>query len=402
MASDGPVALDPALVELAGELRAGIPEMVERGLAQMRHELPEFFVRDDDPDFVEVYRASFRRQLHFIYDGLASGRDLDGREVPAPALEEARLSAGFGIRLASLLLGYRVTHRLILDEAIELAGKRIADADLRVAVLRETSRWLFAYIDWMTARVTTVYERERELLVRDRERRRRQLVRDLLDARPVEAGLLGYELERDHVGLVAWGEQPERALDAIRDATGLALLTVAGTGATAWGWLGAAAIGDGELRAVRGLEWPAGVRLAIGEPRHGADGFRLTHRQALSAYRIARDGSDPVTWHADVALLALTLQDPAVAREFVLRELGSLAEDDERSELLRDTLAAYFATGQNAVAAAAALGVHDRTVLYRLRSIEARLGRPILARREELGVALRLAPVVLRDERGSA
>jgi hypothetical protein len=34
-------------------------------------------------------------------------------------------------------------------------------------------------------------------------------------------------------------------------------------------------------------------------------------------------------------------------------------------------------------------------VIYRLRTIEDRLGRPILARREELGVALRLPPVVL-------
>jgi hypothetical protein len=370
--------------------------MVERGLDQMRRDMPEFFVRDDDPDFVDIYRRSYDQQLRFIYDGLASRRELDGREVPAPALEEARLSAGFGIELASVLLGYRITHRLIFDEAIDRAGERIADADLRAAVLRVTSGWLFAYIDWMTARVTEGYERERELLVRDRERRRRQLVRELLDGRPVDAAELGYRLDREHLAVVAWGDHPDRVLIALRDATGLALLTVAGTGATAWGWLGAAAIGDVALRAVRDFEPPAGVRLAIGEPARGAEGFRLAHRRAWAAYRIARDLADPVTWHADVALLALTLQDPAVARDFVVRELGPLAEDDERSELLRATLVAYFAAGQNAAAAAAALGVHDRTVLYRLRSIEDRLGRSILARREELGVALRLAPVVLR------
>ncbi len=381
--------LDVALSELAAELRAGIPEMIERGLAQMRRELPEFFARDDDPDFVEVYRCSYEQQLRFIYDGLERGRALDASEIPPPALEEARLSADFGIKLGSVLLGYRVTHRLIFDEAIDRAGERIDDPDLRAAVLRVTSQWLFAYIDLMTARVTEVYERERESLVRDSERRRRQLVRDLLDGRPVDVGQLAYELDREHLGLVAWGERPERALTALRDATGLALLTVAGTGATAWGWLG------GDTGLVRELEPPAGVRLAIGEPARGAEGFRLTHRQAWDAYRIARDSSGSVTRHADVALLALTLRDPVAAREFVLSELGPLAADDERSELLRTTLGAYFASGQNAAAAAAALGVHDRTVLYRVRSIEERLGRPILARREELGVALRLAPVVL-------
>ena len=394
--------LDAALTDLAGQLRDGIPVTVERGLAQMRVELPEFFVRDDDPDFVEIYRQSYVQQLRFIYDGLETGRDLEGQEVPALAVEEARLSAGFGIDLGPFLLGYRVTHRLILDDAIRIATERIADDDLRAAVLRVTSRWLFAYIDWMTARVTDVYERERDLLVRDRERRRRQLVRDLLDGQPIDAGQLRYELDQDHLALIAWGDEPERSLGALGDATGLALLKVAGTDTTAWGWLGAFEIGDRELRAVRDFEPPTGVRLAIGEPGHGTDGFRLSHRQALSTYRIARDASERVTWHADITLLALTLHDPAAAREFVLQELGSLADDDERSELLRDTLTAYFASGQNAASAAAALGVHDRTVLYRLRTIEERLGRPILARREELGVALRLAPVVLRNERGSA
>ena len=59
--------------------------------------------------------------------------------------------------------------------------------------------------------MTEVYERERDLLVRDRERRKRQLVRDLLEGQPGDAGQLRYELDRDHLGLVAWGDEPERA-----------------------------------------------------------------------------------------------------------------------------------------------------------------------------------------------
>ena len=188
----------------------------------------------------------------------------------------------------------------------------------------------------------------------------------------------------------------------VRDATSWELLTVAGTDATAWGWLGATAIGHPDLSRLRGFAPPMGVRLAVGEPGHGVEGFRLTHRQAVERIPNHAYASEPVTWHADIALLALTLQDPAAAREFVRQELGSLADDDERSELLRDTLTAYFATGHNAASAAAALGVHDRTVLYRLRTIEERLGRSILVRREELGVAPRLAPVVLRNDGGRA
>lgn len=376
------VTLDAALQELSGELRDDIPAMVERGLAQMRLEMPEFFARDGDPDFVEVYRQSFHAQLRFIYEGLACGRELEGVDAPPLALEEARMAAARGIDLATLLCGYRITHRLILDAAIERGG----DPD----VLRVTSRWLFAYMDWMTRQVSAVYGRERDLLVRDRERRRRQLVRDVLDGIPIDESRLAYRLDQRHLALVAWGEAPERALEAAAQATGLALLTVAGPGATAWGWLGGA-----EIAGVPGARPPDGTRLALGEPGDGPDGFRASHRQALRTYGIARETTEPVTAHADVALLALALQDRAHAREFALRELGSLASDDARSHLLRATLAAYFGTGQNASSAAAVLGVHERTVTYRLRSIEERLGRPLLDRRDELALALRLAPFVL-------
>jgi hypothetical protein len=386
--------IDAALGELAAELRAGIPVSVERGLAQMREELPEFFVRDRDPDFVDVYRRSYADQLRLVCDGLAGGRDVRRLDVPGDTVAETRMSAGFGIRLGPFLRGYRISHRLLLDDAIAAAGRRIADERLREAVLLRTSAWLFAYFDWVMARMTEVYEEERELLVRDRERRKGRLVRDLLDGRAVEAGELGYDLEQEHVGLVAWGADPERGLAAVGDVTGLALLTVASTESAAWGWLGARSIDAAALRGAPAP--PAGLRLAVGDPARGPDGFRRTHRQALDAYRIARDASEPaVTWHADVALLALTLQDPAAAREFVLRELGPLAGPDARSALLRETLAAYFASGLNATAAAAALGVHERTARYRLRTIEQRLGRPLRERRDELAVALRLAPLVL-------
>lgn len=375
-------------------MREDIPRSVETGLAQMRREVPEFFVRDDDPDFVELYRQSYVEQLRFIAAGLERRPDLEERAAPAAAGEEARAAANLGIKLSSLLRVCRIGHRLMFEEALDKAQEAIVDEELRAEVLRATSRWLFDYFDWLTIRETEAYERERDLLVRDRERRRRQLVRAVLDGEPAE---LGYALDRDHLAVVVWGPDREPAVRALGEATGLDLLTVAGTSATAWAWLGAPRIGEPQLRAVRGFAPPAGTHLALGEPGRDADGFRLSHRQAWTAYRIARPAPEPVTWHADIALLALTLQDAELAREFVLRELGPLANGDERDRVLRDTLRAYFAAGQNAASAAAALGVHNRTVRYRLRSIEQRLGHPIAARREELAIAMRLRPVVLSD-----
>jgi len=97
--------------------------------------------------------------------------------------------------------------------------------------------------------------------------------------------------------------------------------------------------------------------------------------------------------YRDISLMALTLHDPESARTFVVEELGELAGDGPKATLLRETLSAYFAAGQNAAAAAAALQINDRTVAYRVRSAEAQLGFPIGTRRDELGVALRLAEI---------
>ena len=116
------LTLDAALKDLAAQLREDIPGMVERGLAQQRLELPEFFVRDDDPGFVEVYRQR------------ATGNS------SASSTTVWRAVATWRVKICA-------------------------------PVLRVTSRWLFAYIDWVTPRVTEIYERERDLLVRDRERR---------------------------------------------------------------------------------------------------------------------------------------------------------------------------------------------------------------------------------------
>jgi hypothetical protein len=389
--------LDPPLKALGAELSAEIPRMIERGLARMREEAPDYFVRDDDAEFVDVYMQSYLHQLRFIVTGLASRRDLATCEPPAVAVEEARYTANLGIKLNTLLHTYRIGQRLIFEEVLE-KSEQIRDDGVREAVLRAASGWLFAYVDWMSERVTDAYERERDLLVQDREQRKRQLVQRVLDGEAIDAGQLGYEIEREHLGVVAWGDKPGHALSALGDATGVNLLKVVGPDETGWAWLGARALGEGELHAIGAFEPPPGARLAFGTPGFGVEGFGVTHRQALTAQRLA--GEARVTWHRDVALLALALEDPGLARHFVFRELGPLADTDERSRMLRETLAVYFRCGHNGASAAAALEIHDRTVLYRIRSIEERLGYPIADRREELGMALRLAPLVLGDTAG--
>lgn len=90
-----------------------------------------------------------------------------------------------------------------------------------------------------------------------------------------------------------------------------------------------------------------------------------------------------------MALVALASHDEEGARAFVAHELG-LLEGGRRGEVWRETLRAYFASGQRASSAASILGVHERTVANRIRTIEERLGRPVGSRGSELETALRL------------
>jgi DNA-binding PucR family transcriptional regulator len=101
-----------------------------------------------------------------------------------------------------------------------------------------------------------------------------------------------------------------------------------------------------------------------------------------------------VTLCEDVALEVLATTDPGRARRFAADELGPLAGDGHRVDVLRETLEAYFASSLNANAAGARLGVHDQTVTYRLRRIEQLIGHPIYRRRAELELALRLERVL--------
>lgn len=88
----------------------------------------------------------------------------------------------------------------------------------------------------------------------------------------------------------------------------------------------------------------------------------------------------------------MLLADERAARAFVAAELGPLGDGRDGTKL-RETLVAYFACGFNASAAAAALGVNDRTVAYRLGGIEERLADRS-ARVAELQAAIRLERVL--------
>lgn len=386
-------AVSAALREVGEILYERVPEFVVSGTDLMREEIPEFYIADSDERFVDLYNESYAASLRLACTGLIQPIDLADREAPAILAAEAERSVQLGVSLDALIRTYRAAQRLLLEATIEQASVSIASPEVRATAVKAASDWYFRYYDWMLRRGASAYQAERDVLVQGRSRLRRRLISRLLAGERADLAQLGYTITATHLGVVASGEVADELLRPLAKQSGVQLITTAGTDATVWAWFGgapAAVAAAGE--AAGGY---AGGALALGELGAGQEGFRLTHQQAMDTHRVSTLlGLDGVTRYDTVALEVLASRRLDLVGDFVVAELGPLAQPDERARQLRETLRVYFDAGQNAVAAAAQLKIVDRTVAYRIQSAEKERGRPITDRTLELCVALRLADLL--------
>ncbi|WP_141015445.1 helix-turn-helix domain-containing protein [Nocardioides sambongensis] len=385
-------ALDERIDAIARALTQRVDLIVAEELRRMRTDAPEFF-RSEDPDFVTAYTASCVAHFRLLVARLTSGRDVPAVPPPA-AVEEARAVAQWGISLESLLQTYRTGHAVIWEHAMEVVDEVVTGPDGRREPMKLISRFLFDYTDAMMTALAEVYESERMAGFHDRNRRRRQLVRDVLEGLPIDQSKLPYLVSGVHLAAVSAGENADRTFAQLAASHGLSSLTVAGPSGSTWAWFGGNALTDPDVARRLAGGVPKSLVVGLGDVAEGVDGFRVSHVEATQAYRIARRSSMNVARYTDVALTSLALMDEPLARQFMTRQLGFLADvDDPRASELRTTLRAYFDAGHNASVAAARLNLNDRTVAYRLRTVEQKLDGPIVARRDELSVALRLFEV---------
>jgi len=385
--------VDADIRQLAAWLDSNVQEVTDVVDDRLRDEVPEYF-EGVDPGMADVERASVVANLRAVGRGLGHGRALPDR-LPPGAVDEALLAANEGLPWVAVLRTYMIGHASLWEQmCAHVERRRLPDAR-RVEALRVLSRYLFAYVDLITGQLAEVYQAERDRRLRTQERRRAALTRELLAGMPVSEEELGYRLRVDHIGVVAWGRNPEAGATQLAHELGCALLIAPGGGRSMWAWLGGRPrIEAAGTRVLERFSPQEGTFLACGDVAFGEEGFAQTHRQALHAYRVAVIGGAPVTRYDDVALEALVVQDERLARQFVTRELGPLAAPDARTARLRATLRTYFSLSQNASATGALLKVHERTVGYRLATIEERIGRPIARRRDELGLALRIHALI--------
>lgn len=216
--------------------------------------------------------------------------------------------------------------------------------------------------------------------------------------------ILGYRLRQHHVGVVCWVDEAAAgggALARLDHATAEVARQAECEGrpiflpqdeSSAWAWLpfGARTARTDPATAVNGTA-DAGIRFAFGAVGSGLPGFRRTHRQALGAQAVALAAGRavrPATSFEDVAPLALMSDSIELIRAWVVEILGGLADDDEPTARLRETLRVFLQENGSFKTTAERLTLHKNTVQYRVRKAEEGLGYPVEEKRLHVELAL--------------
>jgi hypothetical protein len=318
---------DAAFREVAARVAAGFDQIVEDMLDRVwANPALARWTRPETRDIAkEIARGSIGREL----------AALERRELPTSCPEEdaaaAQAAVTYGAPVTVVLQNYRAGHAAIWRAWVDAVEETEPNVAARRELLDAGSDFLFDYVDRCSAWAEAEHSRERDRVLRTQEQRRVQVVRDVLDGVDTDSDALGYDLDGEHLGLIAWGREPDKALREAEEKLGGDLLAIDVDARTTWGWLRDASPSE---RVAPRVE--AGTALALGRPGQGLEGFRRTHQEALQAKRVAGLRPAPVTRYEAVALEALAGQDEERARAFVAAELGPLAGAAKRDALSRN------------------------------------------------------------------
>lgn len=398
--------LDALVGRCIGEVAAAISS-AELGVVmgdRLIAEIPEF-ADSTDEDFRAGIIRSCTSNLEAIRETLVTGSPVEDIRVPAGATAWAHELVHRGMPLAALLRAYRLGHELF-EETFELTASRVAlDPDLRWRVRAGATRRIFRYIDIVCTQLVAVYEGEREQWLRGAAARQAKVAQAIVAGEPVDAAeaatVLGHDVTAAQLGLIVWREAEGVAGETARPLVAIARAVAAGLGGAqtlaipmgdhaAWAWTTA----RGLTTPSHAAAVPERVRVAVGTVHRGLEGMRCSHHEARAARRVgdlfgAREGS--VSCLRAVALTSLVTADPEQAVSFATAELGpDLGADTDAMRRLRATLRAHLDERLSPSRTARRLGVHQNTVIYRVKRAEELLGHPLDDRRLELEIALRI------------
>jgi hypothetical protein len=371
--------------ELVGRLRERLSEIEEAIFARVQA-LSET-AGGEDAEYTAGLRAAVTKGMEYILTSIERDDEWLGSVPPPPlSAEQAWRAARNGVSLDTVLRRYAAGDRMLGEFIMEEAQHFPSQA------LRQILRAQGLQVDRLMAFVATEYMHELERMRRSPTQRRAEQVERLLAGDGlVDVSELNYDFDAWHLSLVVRGAEPEGAARRLAADLDCQILIVPRGSRTVWAWLGGQRhLSYAEVEDRVATAMPEDVSLAVGEPRRGVDGWRLTHHEAQAALQVMLRTAQRLTRGSDVVLLAAVLRDESLARSLIESYLTPLDDNGDFGLVLRETLRAYFATGLNAAATAAALGVDRHTVQRRLRKAEEALDRLLPDCHAALKVALDL------------
>jgi hypothetical protein len=336
------------------------------------------------PEYAHGLREAVSAAVDYALTAIEAGEDRP-LAIPAALLAQARLAARHGVGLDIVLRRYLSGFMLLNDFALQEA-----DAAHRGSSAHGVLRTLSVQFDRVVTAVVDEYNREAEMRQLLGPERRVERVKRLLAGELLDTADLRYEFDAWHVGVVVEADAGASLLAALAKSLDRRLLCVSPQPHTVWAWLGGQRKVRSDEVAGRIEELQNGnLRVSIGEAGRGLTGWRLTHRQARAAVAVAFEREHSVVRYADVGVLASIVNDDLLVSSLTQIYLVPLREGRGNGRSSRDTLRAYFSSGWNITATAAALGVSRQTVRSRLCAVEEKLG-PLENCGAELALALRL------------
>jgi DNA-binding PucR family transcriptional regulator len=392
-------ALVQRLTARAGELADSLTAVVEERVERLGGD--------------EWVRSSAQTNIELLLQVMASPGDLARVGPPLGGVALARRLAAHEVPFYELVRGYQHAECYWVQQCLRELATLTTDPDALVAEAVEVSDLVRSYIDVVCRGLSVEYEAERERWRAQDESARMGLVTALLDGTATDVGqaeaVLGYRLGQGHLAAMVWFAGAPGSSAAAAEVKGAVAalgrlarrgtrpLVVARDHTTLWVWLPVSGRTPPDAAAL-GAALPAvapHVRIALGDPARGLDGFIASHRQAAAAYEVglaAGPEVGPVFVSRVVSSLAFLCADLPRARAWVTDILGPLAAAGDRETELRRTAAAYSAAHCSATATARLMNCHKNTVQYRIRAAERLLGRPV----EDGGLDLDLALLARR------
>ena len=350
-------------------------------------------------------------QRDAIVRACEAGLDLflaTAREARPATQEELRRVAQLRILQARssqsvepILAAYRMAARVAWDEILR-AWRGHAEATPEAIML--VANYVFAALDQVAAEVTKTYLHAREQHLqrgtRAHARLFHSLISDNFDSElELQRQALAINTSLSQSGYVAVvcklvlgnrdGERGGQALAEVAESLEtrrgtLLLATDPSTLAVLWP---AESLSDvdsvrhfvAELQVQveqRAGQLGAHVRAGLGGYHPGLHGVARSYLEAQQAFETGRKlrPDSVIHGHDEVIPQLVLTQNPLLAERFVTHSLGRLMDPKVRNrEQLLETLEAYLAKG-SVKEAAAALGLHRHTVLYRLEKLKELLG----------------------------